>query len=153
VYASGNQLVRANLEVIKDKVDALIPNLDEDGSAYGSLVLDASAAASYLLSICLGGGVEDAIWAGECARNAVDEWILTAGDTRSDGRLTPITIRPEEQAVLQKKVDSHRLMQREMRQQQMDIAYLREHGTLGPQECLRLRQSWSNGAKSNLDLE
>jgi uncharacterized protein YjaG (DUF416 family) len=148
-HAGGKSQGHADLERLKELTDVLIPDLDESTSAYASLILDAAGAASSLLAVCLNSRVDDAVEAGECARNAVDEWVLTTIDANPDGRLAPITVTPDER----NRVRSHPLMLREMQQQQTDIAYLREHAVLGPQECLRLRRSWPNGVKSNLDLE
>jgi hypothetical protein len=153
-YAAGEQIGRSDLENQKNQVDLLIPNLDEDSSAYSSLILDATGATSYLLDVCLNGNIDDAIFAGECALNAVDEWvldlILAAG---KNDRPVPVTIKPGEFQALQQKVNLHPLMQREIQQQLTELTYLEKHATLGPHECDELQKLWKNGTKSNLDLE
>ena len=150
--ASGQIVITAELETVRQQIEPLIPNLDEDPPKHGSLVLDAAAAAAYLLNVCLTGSVDDAVWAGECARNAVDEWVVSSL-TAINGSLTPVTIKPGEYQQLQARVESHPMMLREMQQQHDDIAYLYGHSQLGEKECAELRRSWPNGPRSNIDLE
>lgn len=152
-FASGEVVSHIELNSLKSSVDQLIPDLDEDPSEFASLVLDAVGAASYLLAICLEGRVEDAVAAAECARNAVDERVLSVIHASPDGEPTPITIRPGEYETLQTSVDSHPLMQRELQKQRADVEYLQEHSSLSADDCLALRRSWPNGVKSNIDLE
>src|SRR5262249_18863550 len=75
-FASGNSMDMNCVATLGNEVESLVPDLDDDPPPYGSLILDASAATAYLLRVCLSDQLVDAVWAGECARNAVDEWLM-----------------------------------------------------------------------------
>jgi hypothetical protein len=75
-FVRGGEVASNELADLKEAVDQLVPNLDEDMSGFANLILDATAAVSYLLNVCLTGSNEDGAFAGECARNAVDEWVI-----------------------------------------------------------------------------
>lgn len=153
-FARGEQIPRRDLELLREQVELLVPNLDADPPKQGSLILDAAAAAAYLLDVCLSGRVEDAAWAGECARNAVDEWVMNSILAVPGGSApTPVTIKPGQYQELQSRVELHPLMLREMRHQRADLAYLRSHDSLTKDDCDELRRSWTNGPRSNIDLE
>ncbi len=154
IFIRGEKVSRNELEDLKEAVEPLIPNLNEDLSSFASLILDVTASVAYLLDTCLTGSTEDARAAGECARNAVDEWV--------EGEIAPateglpaniISIAPEDAPALQEAVDAHPMMVREMRQQEHDLSYLESHENLGPDDCDYLRSAWPNGKKSNLDFE
>jgi len=153
-FIRGEKVSSDELADLKEAIDQLIPNLDEDMSGFASLVLDATATVSYLLNTCLASSVEDAAFAGECARNAVDEWIIGI-IAPSSGELPEniISISPQEVPGLRASVDAHPMMVREMQQQEHDLTYLENHETLGADDCDYLRNAWSNRNKSNLDLE
>jgi hypothetical protein len=153
-FIRGVEVSSEELATLKETVDDLIPNLDEDMSGFASLILDAAATVSYLLSTCLTGSVQDAVYAGECARNAVDEWVtgIIAPSIRGLPENT-VSIAPEEIPTLRTSVDAHPLMVRELAQQEHDLMYLESHDTLGTADCDYLKNAWPNKTKSNLDLE
>lgn len=153
-FIRGEEVSSDELIALKEAIDQLIPNLDEDMSGFASLILNATATVSYLLNTCLTGSVEDAVFAGECARNAVDEWVSGMIAPSTEGLPeNVISIAPHERPGLWASVDAHPMMVREMRQQEHDLTYLEHHETLGTDDCDYLRNAWPNRNKSNLDLE
>lgn len=153
-FVSGEEVSHSELESMKVAVDQLIPDLNEDMSGFASLILDAVAAVSYLLNTCLTGSIEDATAAGECARNAVDEWVIgIVAPCSEDLSGDIISVAPQEVLELQAKVDAHPMMLREMLQQEHDLTYLESHRILDANNCDYLRSAWPNCKKSNLDLE
>lgn len=153
-FVRGEEVSSNELADLKEAVDQLIPNLDEDMSGFASLILDATGTVSYLLNTCLTGSIENAASAGVSARNAVDEWVIGMIAPSCEGLPENIiSIAPQDVPRLQAAVDAHPMMVREMQQQEHDLTYLESHETLGPDECDHLRKSWPNGKKSNIDLE
>jgi hypothetical protein len=111
------------------------------------LILDATAAAEGAIQSCLAETVGNALVAGECALNAVDEWV--------DRMLRPglVTTGPGEFQAVQHNIDHHPLMVRELDQMRLIVAFLRKCPTLDKSRCAELRALWPNGSKSNIDLE
>jgi hypothetical protein len=153
-FVRGEEVSTNKMAELKEAVDGLIPNLNEDRSGFASLILDATGAVSYLLGVCLTGRAEDAECAAECARNAVDEWVIGIIAPLSEGLpASIISVAPQDIPRLQAAVEAHPMMMREMQQQEDSLTYLDTHESLGPDEVDHLRNSWLNGNKSNIDLE
>jgi hypothetical protein len=153
-FIRGEEISSDELTDLKEAIDRLIPNLDEDMSGYASLILDATATVSYLLNTCLTGSAEYAVFAGECARNAVDEWVIgLIAPSMEELPENIISISSQEVPGLRASIDAHPMMVREMQQQEHDLIYLENHKTLGAYDCDHLRNAWPNRKKSNLDLE
>jgi uncharacterized protein YjaG (DUF416 family) len=149
--AAGNDLSKTELLQVKEGIDELIPDLTVDMSEHASLVLDATATVSYAINVCLSGSVDDAIFASQCARNSVDEWVQTqvapAKDNLND---TIISISPQEVEQLQASVDAHPFMMREVQIQADALEYLSNYAQINEVNCKYLRGLC--GIKSNVGL-
>jgi hypothetical protein len=154
-FIRGEEISSDEWADLNEAINQLIPNLDvEYMSGYASLILDATAAVSYLLNTCITGSPQEAVFAGECARNAVDEWVTGIVAPKKEGLPEHIiSISPGELPALQALIDSHPIVVREMQQEEHDLTYLENHKTLTADDCDHLRNAWPNRGKSNLDLE
>lgn len=153
-YVLGQKVVDTEFNELTEAVELLIPDLNEDTSEFASVVLDAVATVSYLLEACATGDVSSGVFAGECARNAVDEWVMGEIAPSTEGLPeTIISVSPNEVDDLRKRVNSHPLMQRELHQQESDLIYLENHSVLTEKDVECLKCAWTNKTKSNIDLE
>jgi hypothetical protein len=129
-------------------VSQLVPDLDDnDAPQEAPLLLDVTAAAEYAVRSCLSGGVDDAVAAGQCARDAVHEWVdrtLRPGMAAIDAQDIP---------AVQQGIDHHPLMVRELDQVRAIVSFLTARPVLDRTICLQIQALWPNGGKSNIDLE
>lgn len=153
-FVHGDPVSTEELTQLKKNVDELHPNLEQDMSSFASLILDATAAASYLIETCLTGNVECAAFAGECSRNAVDEWVLGELEASSgDSADQLIATASHEVTRQQAAVDAHPLMVQEMRAQNYALDYLASRATIGIADTEHLRERCGNGTQGNIDLD
>lgn len=147
-YAAGEGVTDAALEDARQRVEPLIPDLNgpkppEDAP----LVLDATAAVAYAVESCLSGDPDNARAAGICARDSVHQWV--------DSLLRPgLTIlKHGEIRAVQRSIDEHPLMVRELEHVQRVVEFLIGRAEIDRAACSQLRAMWPNGSKSNIDLQ
>jgi uncharacterized protein YjaG (DUF416 family) len=147
-YAGGEVVTVAALEEAAKEVELLIPDLaDANAMSEAILVLDAAAAVQYAVRSCLTGKTNDAMAAGQCAKDAVHEWV----DRTLRPGLAAISSRAIE--AVQKSIDQHPLMVRELQSVRQALELLRQQPEIDRTVCSQLKRAWANGKKSNIDLE
>lgn len=146
-YAAGEKATVLGLNDAQERIKGLIPNLEAtDAPDQAPLIEDAVAAVFYAVQACLSDDPMNARAAGRCTLDAVATWVF--------GMLFPSGIEGTDEARRgQHTIDQHPLMVREFEQMQREMEFLRNQPTVDKSICSDLRQLWSNGTKSNIDLD
>jgi len=128
------------VESITDSCESVAPDSEDFESLYVSSAQDACFAVFGLLDFLLENSVDKIVQAATYATDSVDLYVQEIEDMAPND--------PE----LEQKILNHRLMQRELAQQEKDFTEIEQATTLSSDFLDGLKQSWNNEGKSNLDL-
>jgi len=147
-YVAGEKVPEAKLANSQERIEALIPDLDDSHAPENaSLILSAAGAVAYAVRSCISETTTNARAAGTCAIEAVHEWV---GNLLHPGLSV---LKPAEITAWQRSIDQHPLMIRELDHVQTVMQFLSETAELDHHSCRALRGLWPLRNKSNIDLE
>lgn len=125
---------------ITESCESVAPDSEDFESLYVSSAQDACFAVCGLLDYLLENDVDKIVQAATYATDSVDLYVQEIENMAPND--------PE----LEQKILNHRLMQRELAQQEKNLADIEQATTLSSDFLDGLKQSWNNEGKSNLDL-
>jgi len=125
---------------ITESCESVAPDSEDFESLYVSSAQDACFAVCSLLDYLLENDVDKIVQVATYATDSVDLYVQEIENMAPND--------PE----LEQKILNHRLMQRELAQQEKNLADIEQAATLSTDFLDGLKQSWNNEGKSNLDL-
>lgn len=128
------------VKIITESCETVAPGSEGFKSLYVSFAQDACFAACNLMDYILKNDVDKII---QVATYAIDSVDLYVQEVES--------ISPNDPK-LEQKILNHRLMQRELAQQKINLMDIEQASSLNLNFLGKLKQSWNNEGKSNLDI-
>ncbi len=120
--------------------ESVAPNSDDFVSLYVTSAQDACFAVCGLLDYLLENDVDKVVRAATYATDSVDLYVQEIEN-----------IAPNDPQ-LEQKILTHRLMQRELDQQEQDLKAIEQASSLNQEFLAQRKSAWNNNGKSNLDL-
>jgi hypothetical protein len=139
-FLCGQQLDPQEIKKSIELCESAAPNSDDFVSLYVTSAQDACFAVCGLLDYLLESDVDKIVQAATYATDSVDLYVQEIEN------MTP------NDPQLEKKILSHRLMQRELAQQEEDLKAIELTAYLSQEFLAQRKESWNNNGKSNLDL-
>jgi uncharacterized protein YjaG (DUF416 family) len=139
-YLDGKTI---SLQEIKNNLslcELAIPDSEDFSSLYADVAQDASLAICELLDYLIGRDINKITATATYATNSVDLYVQVVEDLNPNA--------PD----LEQKILTHRLMQRELYQQEKDLEFIEKTMGIDSKFLYQLKNSWGNNGKSNLDL-
>lgn len=120
--------------------EVVAPSSDNFESLYVTAAQDACFAVCSLLDFVEVGGVNKIVQAATYATDSIDLYVqeIEGMDPNDPG--------------LEQQIRDHRFMQRELEQQERDLEAIEEAAIINPSFLEKLKNSWKNDGRSNLDL-
>jgi len=125
---------------ITTSIEAVTPDSEDYETVYADLAQDACLCVLNLLGFLSEKDVDKIIYAVTYAADSVDLYVQEIENMAPND--------PE----LEQKILNHRLMQRELAQQEKNLADIEQASALSPDFLNALKASWNNEGKSNLNL-
>jgi uncharacterized protein len=120
--------------------ESVAPNSDDFVSLYVTSAQDACFAVCGLLDYLLENDVDKVVQAATYAIDSVDLYVQEIESMAPND--------PQ----LEQKILTHRLMQRELGQQEQDLKAIEQASSLNQEFLAQRKSAWNNNGKSNLDL-
>lgn len=122
------------------KCEAVTPSSDDFSSLYVTSAQDACFSVFCLLDYLVQADIEKIVRVAMYATDSVDLYVQEIDEMKPDD------------PSLEEKILTHRLMQRELTQQEHDLKAIELVTSLNKDFLLRCKSSWDNNGKSNLDI-
>jgi uncharacterized protein YjaG (DUF416 family) len=139
-FLEGKKLTSEHIEEIKKKCEKATPDTEDFSSLYTSAALDAGVAILETLESCRDGCPQRIAEVASLARDTVDMYL------QARNRLE------YSDAAFEEKIATDSLMMRELRKQREDLNELKQVRELDRHFLNRLRHSFKNKGRSNIDV-
>jgi uncharacterized protein len=139
-FLGGQSPSASEIEEVTITCESVAPNSEDSSSLYVTAAQDVCFAICSLLDFMREYNPEKIVQVATYATDSVDLYVQ---ETES---LAPSD--PD----IEERILTHRLMQRELRQQNADLEVIESNRSLSQDFLIELKSSWNNDGRSNLDL-
>jgi len=137
---AGNKLNSQEIKSIIDQCESVIPDSDDFDSLFTSFAQDACFAVCGLLDYLSVSDTNKIVQAASYSIDSVDLYVQE------------IECMSHSDCDLEEKILNHQLMQKELKQQEENLSLIEETEFTSSNLLQKLKESWDNNGKSNLDL-